>query len=192
MPEVDGFGVAREIRARERATGEHLPIIALTAHAREEERERSFRAGMDGFVSKPFAEADLVSTMRSVLKIRSSGQKATGVEPAVLDRKTAIARTSGDPALLAEIAGIFLLETPETLSRIERAVEARDAQSIERLAHRLKGALLTLAAPAAAEAALELETAAASETARKALDRLRLEVSRLEEELKGLALEPKL
>jgi CheY-like chemotaxis protein len=192
MPEVDGFGVVREIRARERATGDHLPIIALTAHAREEERERCLREGMDGFVSKPFAEADLVSAMRAVLKVRSSSQKAAGEGPAVLDREIAIARTGGDRALLAELAGIFLEETPETLSRIERALEARDAPSIERLAHRLKGALLTLAAPAAARAALDLETAAGSGAEREAFDRLRREVSRLEEELRGLALEPKL
>jgi HPt (histidine-containing phosphotransfer) domain-containing protein len=96
---------------------------------------------------------------------------------------------------LAELTGIFLEETPETLRRIEQAFEARDAKAIERLAHRLKGALLTLAAPAAAEAALDLESAAAagSENAlREALDGLRLEVSRLEGELKSLALEPKL
>jgi len=192
MPEVDGFGVVREIRARERATGDHLPIIALTAHAREEERERCLRAGMDGFVSKPFAEADLVSAMRAVLKVRSSSPKAAGEEPAVLDREIAIARTGGDRALLAELAGIFLEETPETLSRIERALEARDAPSIERLAHRLKGALLTLAAPAASRAALDLETAAGSGAEREAFDRLRREVSRLEEELRGVALEPKL
>ncbi|HEY7699380.1 MAG TPA: Hpt domain-containing protein, partial [Vicinamibacteria bacterium] len=60
-------------------------------------------------------------------------------------------------------------------------------------AHRLKGALLTLAAPAAAQAALELETAAAfgSKAARAAFGRLRREISRLEEELKNLACEPK-
>jgi HPt (histidine-containing phosphotransfer) domain-containing protein len=135
--------------------------------------------------------------MRSVLKVRSgSGKpKAPDVQEeqaiAVLDREEAIRRASGDRALLAELTGIFLEETPETLSKIELALEARDAKAIERLAHRLKGALLTLAAPAAARAALELENAADG-APREAFDRLRREVSRLEEELKSLTFEPKL
>ncbi|MGH9390465.1 MAG: response regulator, partial [Vicinamibacteria bacterium] len=186
MPELDGLGVVREIRQRERGTYDRLPIVALTAHAGEEQRERCFRAGMDGFVTKPFAESELTSAMRAVLKVRNS---------AVLDRETALGRASGDRALLAELTGIFLEETPETLLRIEQALEARDAKAIERLAHRLKGALLTLAAPAAAEAALALETAAGGGpegASREAFERLRQEVSRLEEELKSLALEAKL
>jgi len=199
MPEVDGLGVAREIRARERGTKDRLPIVALTAHAHEEQRERCFRAGMDGFVTKPFAESELTSAMRSVLKVRSGGGKPKSSEGseektlAVLEQETAIVRASGDRALLAELTGIFLEETPETLSRIELALEAQDAQAIERLAHRLKGALLTLAAPAAARAALELETAAgAGSVTPEALDRLRHEVGRLEEKLKSLFLQPKL
>ncbi|HEY7700218.1 MAG TPA: response regulator, partial [Vicinamibacteria bacterium] len=193
MPEVDGLGVAQEIRARERDTTSRLPIVALTAHAREEQRELCFRAGMDGFVTKPFEERELTSTMRAALKLPGGAKPHKAL--AVLDREAAMGRASGDPALLAELTGIFLEETPETLRRIEQAFEARDAKAIERLAHRLKGALLTLAAPAAAEAALDLESAAAagSENAlREALDGLRLEVSRLEGELKSLALEPKL
>jgi len=195
MPEVDGLGVAREIRAREGETNERLPIIALTAHAREEQRERCFGAGMDGFVTKPFEESELTSAMRAALKIRGRGATPPAPWLAVLDRETAFLRASGDRALLAELTGIFLEETPETLLRVEQALEAQDLKAIERLAHRLKGALLTLAAPAAAKAALELETAASSGTGgatREAFDRLRREVSRLEEELKGLALEPKL
>jgi len=195
MPEVDGLGVAREIRARERGTKERLPIVALTAHVREEQRERCFRAGMDGFVTKPFAESELTSAMSAVLKVRSGGGNPPAETLAVLDRDTAIGRASGDRELLAELIRIFLEETPETLPRIEEALEARDARAIERLAHRLKGALLTLAAPAAAQAALELETAAGGDpegASREAFDRLRQEVSRLEEELKSLALEAKL
>ncbi len=182
MPELDGIGVAREIRKREQGTKTHLPIVALTAHAREEQRELCFRAGMDGFVTKPFEERDLTSAMRAALSL------SPPKELAVHDRDSAMARTSGDRALLDELTRIFLEETPETLRKIEQALEARDARAVERLAHRLKGALLTLAAPAAAEAALDLETTGTEESYR----RLRREVARLEEELKSLALEPKL
>ncbi len=195
MPEVDGLGVAREIRAGERGANVRLPIVALTAHAREEQRERCFRAGMDGFVTKPFAEGDLTSAMCAALKLRGAEGKPAADDLAVLDRETALGRASGDRALLAELAAIFLQETPETLSKIEQALETGDSSAVERLAHRFKGALLTLAAPAAAETALELETAAGAgsdRAARETLGRLRREVARLEEELKALVLEPKL
>jgi signal transduction histidine kinase/CheY-like chemotaxis protein/HPt (histidine-containing phosphotransfer) domain-containing protein len=198
MPELDGLGVVGEIRARERGTNGRFPVVALTAHAREEERDRCFRAGMDGFVTKPIAEAELVNAMRNALKSRrgeasTEGTKGTNGLP-VLDKEAAIGRASGDRALLAELARIFLEETPETLSRIERAFEKGDARAIERLAHRMKGALLTLAAPAAARAALDLETRAGlpDGVPREALDRLRRELSRLEEQLKGLTLETRI
>jgi CheY-like chemotaxis protein len=53
MPEVDGFQVAQAIREREQRTGGHLPIIALTARSRKEDRERCLAAGMDEFLAKP-------------------------------------------------------------------------------------------------------------------------------------------
>jgi HPt (histidine-containing phosphotransfer) domain-containing protein len=153
--------------------------VALTAHAREEQREICFRAGMDGFVTKPFEERDLIAAMRAALKLLPAKPLA------VHDRAAALARASGDRALLDELTRIFLEENPDTLRRIEQALEARDSMAVERLAHRLKGALLTLAAPAAAEAALGLETSGTAES----FQRLRREVSKLEDELKNHALE---
>ena len=67
MPEVDGLELARAIRAREAVTGDHLPLIAVTAHAHEADRDRCRHAGMDAFLSKPFEEEDLVSLMRQCL-----------------------------------------------------------------------------------------------------------------------------
>jgi CheY-like chemotaxis protein len=63
MPELDGFQVARAIRQRERAAGGHLPIIALTARSRREDRERCIAAGMDDFLSKPVRAVDLWETI---------------------------------------------------------------------------------------------------------------------------------
>ena len=53
MPELDGFQVVQAIRERERTTGGHLPVIALTARSRKEDRERCLAAGMDDFLTKP-------------------------------------------------------------------------------------------------------------------------------------------
>jgi PAS domain S-box-containing protein len=67
MPEMDGLAVTREIRARERAGRKRTPIIALTAHSLEGDRERFLAAGMDGFVSKPFKFHELFAEIDRVL-----------------------------------------------------------------------------------------------------------------------------
>jgi CheY-like chemotaxis protein len=59
MPDMDGLEATRLIRSTERATGRHVRIVALTAHAREEDRKRCLEAGMDDYLSKPFSAQDL-------------------------------------------------------------------------------------------------------------------------------------
>ena len=59
MPQMSGFDATAAIREHERATGLHVPIIALTAHAMQGDRERCLQAGMDDYISKPIGLADL-------------------------------------------------------------------------------------------------------------------------------------
>jgi signal transduction histidine kinase/CheY-like chemotaxis protein len=63
MPTMDGFEATRRIRAHEQTTGEHVPIVALTANALEGDREACLAAGMDAFIGKPFQAAHLVATV---------------------------------------------------------------------------------------------------------------------------------
>ena len=59
MPEMDGFAATTAIRAHEASTGEHLPIVAMTANAMQGDRERCLAVGMDDYLSKPMKSADL-------------------------------------------------------------------------------------------------------------------------------------
>jgi CheY-like chemotaxis protein len=66
MPEMDGFSATKEIRNAERATGNHVPIIALTANAMKGDEEACLAAGMDGYLSKPVSSRKLDEALADV------------------------------------------------------------------------------------------------------------------------------
>jgi two-component system, sensor histidine kinase and response regulator len=68
MPVLDGFGATAEIRNRERASGGHLPIIAMTARAMAGDMERCLASGMDGYLTKPIKANDVFATVERVLR----------------------------------------------------------------------------------------------------------------------------
>ena len=67
MPEMDGLEATRQIRDRERSTGIHIPILAMTAHAMKGDRERCLAAGMDGYISKPVQVQSLMQTIHTLV-----------------------------------------------------------------------------------------------------------------------------
>jgi len=84
MPEMDGFEATRRIREREKTGDAHLPIIALTAHAIQGDKERCLSAGMDGYVSKPIKVEELFSVIESAAPTftRMSGTQDIGLKEA--------------------------------------------------------------------------------------------------------------
>ncbi|MDQ7054852.1 MAG: response regulator [candidate division KSB1 bacterium] len=70
MPVMNGFEATQRIRDREKSTGEHIPIIAMTAHAMKGDREKCLRAGMDGYISKPIQAEELYKTLEEISSAR--------------------------------------------------------------------------------------------------------------------------
>ena len=100
MPGLDGFHVVRAIRERERMLGGHLPVIAVTARSRKEDREICLQAGMDEYLVKPLNAADLSAAIDRVLQTRQP-HKPPG--PDLLDPHVLLAACGGDATMLRKM-----------------------------------------------------------------------------------------
>ena len=161
MPEMDGFEATAAIRARETATGGHIPIIAMTAHAMKGDRERCLAAGMDGYVSKPLRPQELFEVLERLAPATAADPAAAepAAPPPAFDLAAALDRVDGDVELMKELAGLFLDECPQRMAEIHQAILRRDASGLKKSAHALRGSVANFGAPAATEAARRLETA---------------------------------
>jgi PAS domain S-box-containing protein len=167
MPEMDGFQATAAIRERERGTGVHTPIIAMTAHAMAGDRERCLGAGMDAYLSKPLRPDDLVATIArfspSTAAPTAAPRAATAERArraATIDEETLLADFGHNRKVLIEVIGVFLTDAPTYLDRIRAAAGALDNGAIAAAAHALKGSAGLFSKGAAFEAARALEQAA--------------------------------
>jgi CheY-like chemotaxis protein len=175
MPEMDGYEVMRRIRALEQRQGGHVPILAITARAMRDERQKCLEAGADGYLAKPIRAAELEREMERVLResARSAPAPPLSAAPAPSVSQTtstalvaweeALAATRQDHSLLLQIIEAFLQEAPPLLQQASRALAERSATTLKRIAHTLAGHLRLFGAPGVAEVARQLQDAAQSE-----------------------------
>jgi two-component system, sensor histidine kinase and response regulator len=194
MPELDGFQVIEALRRREQAAGGHLPVVALTAHAMKEDRERCLQAGMDDYLSKPIRAAELFAVLDRVLAGRAGSESppAASAGPGTLiDAETLLAACDDDPVLLGKLIGIFRNNAPGSLARVQEAIARQDPARLRESAHRLRGLLSTFSSEAA-QAAARLEAMGAGgqlDEAAATLDGLAEMVARLGPQLEELSTE---
>jgi two-component system sensor histidine kinase/response regulator len=155
MPVMDGIDTTIAIRERERATGQHIRIVAMTAHAMHSDRERCLAAGMDGYLSKPIDPRMLFAVVE---QDGGGGAVKTAVaSPATFDEHALRHRLSGDHDLMIDVIHVFLEDLPVRLAAIKDAVTARDADALRAAAHALKGAAGNLSAGGLFDVACVLE-----------------------------------
>jgi CheY-like chemotaxis protein/HPt (histidine-containing phosphotransfer) domain-containing protein len=168
MPELDGYLATQRLRDRERAEhrDEHIPVIALTAGARDEDRDRCLAAGMDDFVSKPFSRETLSAALARWVHADPPG----GAEPvppapdsavagAIAERLDEIRGPDGDgDSLVRTLIASYLNRTPDDLDELDRAVSHHDYAEVELKAHRMRGGSANIGANRMAERLSEVES----------------------------------
>ena len=167
MPRMDGYTATRELRRREEGGADRLPVIAMTAGALAEDRERCLAAGMDDYVSKPVAAADLEQALARWIDPAHCGEEPgplaeEGEEPlrASIERRLDELRGTDAPAereLVDRLVDHFLIRAPEMTSALFQALNRQDAREIAEQAHSLKGAAGNMGAHSLAACCAELE-----------------------------------
>eukprot|EP01113_Clastostelium_recurvatum_P030652 TRINITY_DN373_c1_g1_i2.p1 TRINITY_DN373_c1_g1~~TRINITY_DN373_c1_g1_i2.p1 ORF type:complete len:482 (+),score=158.86 TRINITY_DN373_c1_g1_i2:35-1447(+) len=159
MPEMGGFEATGIIRRREAQGRRKTPIIAMTAHALQGDREKCLEAGMDDYLSKPIRAEQLKLLIEKHLALSSNFQEGTPLEERPERAEPVVpAQTASQmlEAVLSEAAPVFLTQYPHMLSKLELAISTHNSDLLYRSAHSLKGALSSFSIEAS-KAALDLE-----------------------------------
>ncbi|MGC8668877.1 MAG: PAS domain S-box protein [Chthonomonadales bacterium] len=190
MPDLDGFEATAEIRAMEADSGGHIPIVAMTAHAMEGDRERCLAAGMDDYVSKPLEPERLLELLRHVAKrekdVAQKPVQEAHASPEVFVRERLERNCGNDEDFAKEVVEVFLRTTEETMEALEAAVQKEDWEQVAMAAHSVKGTARTLGAEALGAACWELEQAGRRSddaACRAGLEAMRREFHRVREVL---------
>ncbi len=174
MPGLDGLGATA--RLRERYDARTLPVVALTAHALEEERGRCLAAGMNGFVTKPVEPDQLLFALSRWIAPAEFADPSAPVlgpvpEPAAVlpdmlpdmipgfDLAGTLNRFCGNAAVVRALLGGFASRCATTAEALDQLQAGAATEEARDRAHSLKGAAATLGARRVAEGAARLESA---------------------------------
>jgi PAS domain S-box-containing protein len=180
MPKMDGLEATAHIRDPQSAVQNHgIPIVAMTAHAMQGDRERCLEAGMNDYVTKPVSPQALADALARWLPgddaarpTNASAEPAPAVpgtaEPAaepepetpVFDRPGMLARLMDDEDLARAVAVGFLEDMPRQIEVLRSYLEAGDAEGTVRQAHTIKGASANVGGESLRAVAFAMEKAA--------------------------------
>jgi len=149
MPEMDGFETTRRIRKDLGISSVQLPVIALTASALREQRDRAYDAGMNDFVMKPFDPVHLHDRIMRMVRAGEEMAEPTPPQEGSLTDWTFFEENYGDsPALKERIVGILREQLPGQRTSLSEAVDEDDASGVRFIAHKLLPSLRMVGAHA--------------------------------------------
>jgi signal transduction histidine kinase/CheY-like chemotaxis protein len=181
MPVLDGVEAIRRWRQTEASSAREarVAVIAMTAHALSGDRERLLALGFDGYVSKPFAERDLVSEAQRVLAtgaVAPDGRAGAAVLPVEsYGVEQLLARVGGNAAVARKVAASFAMVRGAMEARFDAAAVAAEAAKLLEVVHEIKGMAGALGARHLHALALAIE-AEVRAGRWQAVDRLRAQV----------------
>ncbi len=136
MPEMDGFQATALIREHEQATrGPRTPIVAMTAHARRDDRQRCLAAGMDDYLAKPVRLQDLRETLARWLPSQATGAATRSSAPS----SRPIERLTAARAAAVDVDGLFAEEVEKSLSSLRLALAQGNPEGVRAAGHRIAG-----------------------------------------------------
>jgi signal transduction histidine kinase/DNA-binding response OmpR family regulator len=191
MPEMDGIEATRQIRDPLSTVSNHgIPVIAMTAHAMQGDRERCLDAGMNDYITKPVDPEALAEVLgrwlpksASPLTTEVTGSVSTQEqEVMVFDRAAMMARLLDDEELARMVTDSFLEDIPRQIESLLVCLEEGDVPGTERHAHTIKGASANVGGEAMRAVAFEMEKAARVCD----LDKIRARVADLKREFERL------
>ncbi len=146
MPIMDGFQATAAIREKEKQTGAHLPIIAMTAHALSGYKEKCLAAGMDGYVTKPVRQDLLLNALAEFQAQAPASESGAAWEVGSelpdknqFDTDDLMDRLMGNEELAKKLAGAFVADMPGQLNALANAIGLSDPQQAMFAAHSIKG-----------------------------------------------------
>ncbi|MGD9724486.1 MAG: response regulator [Pirellulales bacterium] len=193
MPKMNGLQAAAAIRHISNADRARVPIIAMTAHALREDREKCLAAGMDEYLAKPVDANELIKVVefygsrnhpsrRPARAPRGQPMPSAKSATACVDLQAALERFGGNRSLLIQLIAIFRDEAEKLAAAVRTALDGHDLATAARCAHNLAGVALNLDAGPLVESSRALEEvcdAGTIDAARAAFELVEAEVARV-------------